>query len=200
MAARAANSSARSVAGSYAVRRRPRSVAAAPGRLSAAADPRDLNLPGLDFHELQGAGKGTWALGVSGKTLSSILNGPAGLSPEMAVRLSLALNTTAESWLNQQAQHDLWHAERKRKRLRVAKLSAAEFLKKPSALLADSRAPGGRRQRQLGIRTRQSLVRRGRWMDSFLGGGFRPTSLSYSACDPIQNHTYSVPASTARDR
>ncbi len=65
------------------------------------------------------------ALGVSRKTLSSILNGHAGISPEMAVRLSLALNTTAESWLNQQMQYDLWHAQRNRKRLRVQKLSAA---------------------------------------------------------------------------
>ena len=65
------------------------------------------------------------ALGVSRKTLSSILNGRAGISPEMAVRLSLAFNTTAESWLNQQVQYDLWHAERKRKKLRVQRLSAA---------------------------------------------------------------------------
>jgi len=65
------------------------------------------------------------ALGVSRKTLSSILNGRAGISPEMAVRLSLAFDTTAESWLNQQVQYDLWHAERKRKRLRVHRLSAA---------------------------------------------------------------------------
>ena len=42
------------------------------------------------------------ALGVSRKTLSSILNGRAGISPEMAVRLSIAFNTSAESWLNQQ--------------------------------------------------------------------------------------------------
>jgi proteic killer suppression protein len=35
------------------------------GRLNAAADPRDLNLPGLDLHEL-GARKGTWAVKVSG--------------------------------------------------------------------------------------------------------------------------------------
>ena len=41
------------------------------------------------------------ALGVSRKTLSAILNGRAGVSPEMAVRLSIAFNTTAESWLNQ---------------------------------------------------------------------------------------------------
>ena len=65
------------------------------------------------------------ALGVSRKTLSSILNARAGISPEMAVRLSLAFNTTAESWLNQQVQYDLWHAERKRKKLRVQKMSAA---------------------------------------------------------------------------
>ncbi len=64
-------------------------------------------------------------LGVSRKTLSSILNGRSGISPEMAVRLSLAFNTTAESWLNQQLQHDLWHAERNRKKLRVERLSAA---------------------------------------------------------------------------
>ena len=65
------------------------------------------------------------ALGVSRKTLSSILNGRAGISHEMAVRLSIAFNTTAESWLNQQTQYDLWQAERRRGKLRVRRLSAA---------------------------------------------------------------------------
>lgn len=65
------------------------------------------------------------ALGVSRKTLSAILNGRAGISPEMAVRLSLAFDTTAESWMNQQVQYDLWHAERDRRKLRVSRLSAA---------------------------------------------------------------------------
>jgi addiction module HigA family antidote len=65
------------------------------------------------------------SLGVSRKTLSSILNGRAGISPEMAVRLSIAFDTSSESWLNQQLQYDLWHAERKRKQLRVMKLTAA---------------------------------------------------------------------------
>src|SRR5438034_7945286 len=64
------------------------------------------------------------ALGVSRKTLSSILNGRAGVSPEMAVRLSIAFGTSAESWLNHQTQYDLWHAEQGRKRLRVMKLAA----------------------------------------------------------------------------
>ena len=65
------------------------------------------------------------ALGVSRKTLSAILNGRAGISPEMAIRLSIAFDTTAESWLNQQVQYDLWQAERRRSKLRVARLSAA---------------------------------------------------------------------------
>jgi addiction module HigA family antidote len=64
------------------------------------------------------------ALGVSRKTLSAILNGRAGISPEMAVRLSIAFGTTAESWLNQQTQYDLWHAEQFRKQLRVTRLAA----------------------------------------------------------------------------
>src|SRR6266571_2640035 len=65
------------------------------------------------------------SLGVSRKTLSSILNGHAGISPEMAIRLSIAFDTSAESWLNQQLQYDLWSAERKRSRLRVTRLTAA---------------------------------------------------------------------------
>ena len=65
------------------------------------------------------------SLGVSRKALSSILNGRSGISPEMAVRLSIAFNTSAESWLNQQLQYDLWHPERNRARLRVKRLSAA---------------------------------------------------------------------------
>jgi addiction module HigA family antidote len=64
------------------------------------------------------------ALGVSRKTLSSIINGKAGISPEMAVRLSIAFNTSSESWLNQQTQYDLWQAEQHRKTLRVKRLSA----------------------------------------------------------------------------
>jgi addiction module HigA family antidote len=65
------------------------------------------------------------ALGVSRKTLSSILNGRAGISAEMAIRLSIAFNTTAESWLRQQLQYDLAQAEAKRRSLRVKRLAAA---------------------------------------------------------------------------
>jgi addiction module HigA family antidote len=65
------------------------------------------------------------ALGVSRKTLSGIVNGHVGISPEMAVRLSLAFDTTAESWLNQQIQYDLWRVEKKRNTLGVKRLAAA---------------------------------------------------------------------------
>ena len=64
-------------------------------------------------------------LGVSRKTLSAILNGRAGISPEMAIRLGKAFGTSAESWLNQQIQYDLWVAEQNLGDVRVKKLSAA---------------------------------------------------------------------------
>ena len=65
------------------------------------------------------------ALGVSRKTLSAILNGRAGISPEMALRLSKALGTSPESWLNQQMLYDLWVTEQQVGKLDVEKLSAA---------------------------------------------------------------------------
>jgi plasmid maintenance system antidote protein VapI len=43
----------------------------------------------------------------------------------MALRLSLAFDTSAESWLAQQLQYDLWRVEEKRHSLRVKRLSAA---------------------------------------------------------------------------
>jgi len=64
------------------------------------------------------------ALGVSRKTLSAILNGKAGISPEMAVRLSIAFDTSAESWLNQQSQYEPWHAEQHCKEPKVKSLVA----------------------------------------------------------------------------
>ena len=67
----------------------------------------------------------TFAFGVSRKTLSAILNGRAGISPEMAIRLSIAFSTTAESWLHQQVQYDLWHADRNRKALHIRRMVAA---------------------------------------------------------------------------
>jgi addiction module HigA family antidote len=64
-------------------------------------------------------------LGVSRKTLSAILNGRAGISPEMAIRLGKAFNTSAESWLNQQLQYDLWMAKKNSEAIKVRKLYTA---------------------------------------------------------------------------
>ena len=65
------------------------------------------------------------ALGVSRKTLSAILNGRAGISPEMAIRLAKAFDTSAERWLNQQMQYDLSRAHKAIGNVKVKRLSAA---------------------------------------------------------------------------
>ena len=49
-------------------------------------------------------------LGVSRKTLSEFINEKSSLSPEMALRISIATGTTAESWLNMQQKLTLWLA------------------------------------------------------------------------------------------
>ncbi len=51
------------------------------------------------------------SLGVSRKTLSTIINERAGVTPDMALRLSRAFSTTPELWLNMQQSYDLWIAE-----------------------------------------------------------------------------------------
>ena len=82
---------------------------------------RELCLEPLDLTITDAA----MGLGVSRKTLSSILNGRAGISPEMALRLSIAFDTTPESWLNQQAQYDLWLVRQESSKMKVQKLYAA---------------------------------------------------------------------------
>ncbi len=52
-------------------------------------------------------------LGTSRKNLSEIVNGKTGISPEMALKLSKALDTSAEVWLNVQQAYDLWHARQR---------------------------------------------------------------------------------------
>jgi len=49
-------------------------------------------------------------LGVSRKTLSKVVNEHSSITPDMALRLSKALKTTPELWLNLQQNYDLWHA------------------------------------------------------------------------------------------
>jgi antitoxin HigA-1 len=51
------------------------------------------------------------SLDVSASTITRIVNGQSGLSPEMALRLSKAIGRTPESWLAMQHNYDLWQAK-----------------------------------------------------------------------------------------
>jgi addiction module HigA family antidote len=57
-------------------------------------------------------------LGVTRQALSALLNGRAGVSASMALRLEGSLGTSAEMWLNMQTTHDLWLARRRPPRVR----------------------------------------------------------------------------------
>jgi addiction module antidote protein, HigA family len=52
-------------------------------------------------------------LRVSRKTVSELINERIALSPDMAVRISIATNTTPEGWMNMQTKLDLWLASKK---------------------------------------------------------------------------------------
>lgn len=65
-------------------------------------------LPGLGLTVTEAAAQ----LGVSRVALSRVLNGRAAISAELAIRLAQWLGGNAESWLQMQLQHDLWHAKR----------------------------------------------------------------------------------------
>ncbi|MGA3032418.1 MAG: HigA family addiction module antitoxin [Terracidiphilus sp.] len=54
-------------------------------------------------------------LGVTRTTLSRIVNGRAGISVEISLRLSAALGTHPAFWSGLQMDYDLWHASRKRR-------------------------------------------------------------------------------------
>lgn len=63
-------------------------------------------------------------LGISRKTLSKILNERGTVTPDMALRLSRAFDTTPDLWLNLQKNYDLWQAEHSSKEwLRVKSLT-----------------------------------------------------------------------------
>ena len=64
------------------------------------------------------------ALGVSRKTLSKVVNGRGAVTPDMALRLARAFQTTPELWLNLQRNYDLWHAAHDSRDWRHAKVLA----------------------------------------------------------------------------
>ena len=65
------------------------------------------------------------ALGISRQSLSKIVNGSRGVTPEMAVRISRAFGGTPESWLGHQAAYDLWRSEQNREVPDLKRLEAA---------------------------------------------------------------------------
>ena len=69
--------------------------------------------------------KAAEVLGVTRKTLSALLNGRAGISPEMALRLSKAFGGTVESWLRQQMQYDLAQVMKKDATIQVERYEPA---------------------------------------------------------------------------
>ena len=57
------------------------------------------------------------SIGVSRKTLSKIINKKGNITPEMAVRLSISLGSSPESWMGHQTTYDLWKVEQRKEEL-----------------------------------------------------------------------------------
>ena len=62
-------------------------------------------------------------LGVSRKQLSNVVNGRAGISPEMAIRLDKAFGGGADAWYRLQAAYDIAQAKKTASGVRVKRLA-----------------------------------------------------------------------------
>lgn len=81
---------------------------------------REDVLPGLSLTVTEAARQ----LRITRVALSRVLHGKAAVSPDMALRLSAWLGTSAEVWLRMQVAYDLWRAA-KRRQPRIARARAA---------------------------------------------------------------------------
>ena len=63
-------------------------------------------------------------LGVTRQTLNNLVNEKAGISPEMAIRLSKAFGSSPEVWLGMQMEYDLVQAEKNAGRIKVKRIAA----------------------------------------------------------------------------
>jgi antitoxin HigA-1 len=81
-----------------------------PGRIvkSACLEPLGLSIT-----------EGARILGVSRQTLTKIVNGRSGISAEMAIRLTKAFGSTAETWVRMQASYDLAQARKTERKIKV---------------------------------------------------------------------------------
>ncbi len=87
--------------------------------------------PGLSVrHDLEPLGlsvtEGARVLGVTRQTLNNVVNGKAGISPEMAIRLDKAFGGTAEGWLALQTAFDLAQARKKEPSIMVKRYVAKQ--------------------------------------------------------------------------
>lgn len=64
-------------------------------------------------------------LGVARQTLNDLVNGKAGISPEMSIRLSKAFGSSPEVWLGMQMEYDLAEAERSASKIKVSRITGA---------------------------------------------------------------------------
>jgi len=71
--------------------------------------------------------QGAKALGVSRQALNNIVNGKSGISPEMAIRLTKAFGSTAETWLRMQVAYDLALARKNESRIKVRRQHVEEL-------------------------------------------------------------------------
>src|ERR1700749_4080327 len=71
--------------------------------------------------------EGAKVLGVTRQALNNVVNGKAGISPEMAIRLSKAFGSTAETWLQMQLAYDLPAARKKEGKIKVRRQHVEEL-------------------------------------------------------------------------
>jgi addiction module HigA family antidote len=71
---------------------------------------------------------GAKILGVSRQALNNLVNQRAGISPEMAVRLSKAFGASAQTWLRMQSNYDLAQALKAESKIRVRRYQRSDFV------------------------------------------------------------------------
>lgn len=62
-------------------------------------------------------------LGVTRQALNNLVNGKAGISPEMSIRLSKAFGSSPEVWLGMQMEYDLAQAEKSADKIKVRRIT-----------------------------------------------------------------------------
>src|SRR5271167_45946 len=73
--------------------------------------------------------EGAKVLGVTRQALNNVVNGKAAISPQMAIRLSKAFGSTAETWLRMQLAYDLAAARKDESKIKVRRHPALEKLR-----------------------------------------------------------------------